>query len=124
MYTNNGQRVSRIRQAPHVSEGLNRISFNLLEVDFQFGVGLVNNPIAGVATPGSDPKVWVEWSNDGGETWGNAVYASLGQIGKYKTRARRQRLGQSRDRVYRVTTDEPVRVVMLSAYQDLSVNEA
>lgn len=121
-YTENGNVVYRIRQSPHVSESLNRMFYKLLEVDFQFGVGLPNNGTNSLSSV--DPRVTLEISNDGGETWGNAIYASLGKIGKYKTRARWQRLGSSRDRVFRVTVTEPVRVVMLSAMLDVEVGEA
>ena len=124
VYTDNFNRIPRIRQCPHLSNSLNMTFFKLLEVDFQFGVGLDNTMYGGIATPGSDPKVWVQWSNDGGQTWGNSITASLGKIGKYKTRARWRRLGNSRDRVFRVITDEPVRVNMLSAYLDFEVGNA
>ena len=121
-YTENGNPIYRIRQSPHVSDSLNRMFYKLFEVDFQFGVGLPNNgsnPVSSV-----NPRVTLEISNDGGETWGNAIYAALGKIGQYKYRARWQRLGSSRDRVFRVTVTEPVRVVMLSAMLDVEVGVA
>ena len=124
VYTDNFNRIPRIRQCPHISNSLNMTFFRLLEVDFQFGVGIDNQMIGGIETEGSNPQVWIEWSNDGGQTFGNAVMASLGKIGQYKKRARWQRLGSSRDRVFRVTTDEPVRVTMLSAYLDFTIGQA
>lgn len=124
-YLDNGQIVNRIRQCPHISQGLNRIFYSLMEVDMQFGVGLdnissnVNEP-----TPGSDPKIVLQISNDGAATFGNPIYATMGKIGNSLARARFQRLGSSRDRVFRLTVSEPVRVVMLSAYLDYTVGQA
>jgi Phage stabilisation protein len=114
-YTDNGSVVPRIRQSPHVSDSLNRIFYSLLEVDMQFGVGLPNE---------GDPKITLEMSSDGGQTWSNPINASLGRTGEYLKRARWQRLGSSRDRVFRVTVTEPVRVTMLSAYLDFNAGQA
>jgi hypothetical protein len=124
-YTDNGEIVNRIRETPHVSESLNRLFYKLLEVDMQFGVGLDNissNP--NEPTPGSDPRITLQISNDGGQTWGNPIYASMGKIGRYKTRARWQRLGSSRDRVFRLTVSEPVRCTLLSAFLDVEKGQA
>ena len=121
-YTDNGNMIARIRQTPHVSENLNRMFYKLFEVDFQFGTGLVNN---GTNTQSSvNPRIVLEISNDGGQTWSNPIYASLGQIGRWNTRARWQRLGSSRDRVFRVTVTEPVKTQMLSAMLDVEVGLA
>jgi hypothetical protein len=114
-YTDNGSVVPRIRQSPHVSESLNRLFYNLLEVDMQFGVGLPNQ---------GDPTITLETSSDGGETWSNPIAAHIGSTGEYLKRARWQRLGSSRDRVFRVTVTEPVRVTMLSAYLDFTVGNS
>jgi hypothetical protein len=124
-YTDNGQIVNRIRQSPHVSDSLNRLFYKLFEVDMQFGVGLDNTSIDPLnPTEGSDPRIVLEISNDGGQTWGNPIYASIGKVGQYKTRARWQRLGSSRDRVFRVTVSEPVRCTMLSAFLDVEKGDA
>jgi hypothetical protein len=98
-----------------VSESLNRLFYNLLEVDMQFGVGLPNQ---------GDPTITLETSSDGGETWSNPIAAHIGSTGEYLKRARWQRLGSSRDRVFRVTVTEPVRVTMLSAYLDFTVGNS
>ena len=121
-YTDNGEMIRRIRQSPHVSDNLNRLFFKLIEVDFSFGAGLVND---GVNTQSSiNPRVTLELSNDGGMTWTNPIYASMGKIGQYQHRARWQRLGTSRDRVFRVTVTEPVKVQMLSAMLDVEEGAA
>jgi len=114
-YTDNTQPIERLRQSPHISQGLNRIFYKLFQVDTSPGVGLAD---------GTDPRITLTISNDGGETWGNPIFASLGKQGKYFTRARWQRLGSSRDRVFRVTCSDPVKFNLLSAYLDVEAGEA
>ena len=116
-YTDNNDMILRIRQSPHVSESLYTLFYMLFEVDFQFGVGLVNdqtNPANAV-----DPQAVLEISRDGGQTWGIPMLASIGKIGRWLTRARWQRLGRGRDIVFRVTVSDPVKVQMLSAMIDV-----
>ena len=123
VYTDNNQIVNRIRQTPHVSSSLNRMFYNLLEVDMQFGVGLSVGP-TDAPVVGSDPQVVLQISNDGGQIWSNPIYAQMGKIGQYMQRARWQRLGSSRDRVFRLTISEPVRCTLLSAFMDVEVGSS
>ena len=109
-YTDNGSPIMRIRQAPHISQSLNRIFYSLLEIDFQPGTGLGNGTVNAM-----NPQLALEISNDGGVTFGGVIYASMGKIGQYLTRARFQRLGSSRDRVFRISCSDPVRFNLLSA---------
>jgi hypothetical protein len=116
-YTDNGQVIQRIRQTPHVAHNSNNMFYNLMDIDFQFGVGLVDN---GTNTANNvNPTVVVQVSRDGGETFGNPIYGTLGQIGAYRTRARFARLGYGRDAVFKVTVTDAVEVQMLSCMMDL-----
>jgi hypothetical protein len=64
-----------------------------------------------------DPQVILSWSEDGGKTWNqNPRILSIGQAGKFKTRAIARMLGRSRDRVYKLTSSDPVPVRILDAY--------
>ncbi len=68
---------------------------------------------------GVKPKAALYCSKDGGQTFGNPRYATLGKIGQYSWRARWGPLGSSRDMVFKIIISEPVRVVMLSGYIDV-----
>jgi hypothetical protein len=57
----------------------------------------------------------LRWSNDGGSTWSNEHWRSIGQIGKYKNRVIWRRLGTARDRVFEVVFSDPVKAVIVSA---------
>lgn len=109
-YTDNGVTMPAIRRAPHLTSDLKRQFFHDLQIQFQPGVG------SGGATPvAANPQAILEWSDDGGFTWSNQHYASIGQQGKYKNRAIWRRLGQARDRIFQVTVTDPVYRVIVSA---------
>lgn len=105
-FTDNGALIRRLRQCPHLSAGVQFMFVNTLEIDIQPGVGTLT----------TNPRLVLQISRDGGHTWGNPIYASMGKIGQYRWRARFQRLGYGRDLVFRVWCDDPVNVVFLSAW--------
>lgn len=107
-YTDNGDTIVRIRQAPHLVSDGKRVFHRSLQIDMETGVGLVTGQ-------GSDPQAMLQWSNDGGATWSNEHWASIGRIGQYVARVRWNRLGQARDRVYRLTITDPVKVAITGA---------
>ena len=66
----------------------------------------------------TDPQAMLEWSDDGGHTWSNEHWVSIGKIGEYKNRAIWRRLGRSRERIFRVTITDPVKRVIIGAHLD------
>jgi hypothetical protein len=94
--------------APSISQDNVLIPHASLELVFEQGVGLVTGQ-------GSDPAVMLDWSDDGGRTWSNEIWRSLGPIGQFRRTALFNRLGQSRDRVYRFKISDPVRRTLIQA---------
>lgn len=113
-FTDDGEVIRRVRAAQAVHADRKMVRHKSLEIEFESGVGLANND-ADIAS-GTDPQAMLQWSDDGGHTWSNEYWRDMGARGKYQTRARWFGLGQSRDRVYRVTITDPVKVVMIGAY--------
>lgn len=107
-FYDNEDPIRRLRQTPHSSVDLANVFYKTLQVDIQPGVGSLT----------LNPKLVLRISRDGGHTFGNPIFASMGKIGEYTTRARWQRLGYARDAVFQVFTDDPCNVVFLSAYLD------
>jgi hypothetical protein len=71
----------------------------------------------------TNPEAMLRWSNDGGSTWSNEHWVSIGQQGKYKNRAIWRRLGMARDRIFEVAISSPVKAVIVSANLKSSVGE-
>jgi len=107
-YTDNGQKVRRLRRCPHIVTDLQRQFFDELQIQFQPGVGLQTGQ-------GENPQAMLRWSNDGGSTWSNEYWVGIGKVGRYVNRAIWRRLGWSRDRIFEVVVTDPVKAVIVSA---------
>jgi hypothetical protein len=80
------------------------------------GYELVTNSYP--AAPGYNPQVMLRWSDDGGHTWSNEHWSSVGKIGAYGHRTFWRRLGMTlklRDRVYEISATDPVKTAIMGA---------
>jgi hypothetical protein len=105
-YTDDGGEIRRVRRAPHLISDYQRQYFSEFQIHFQPGVGLPD---------GSSPQAMCRWSDDGGSTWSNEHWCSIGVQGAYKNRAIWRRLGQSRDRIFEVVVTDPINAVITAA---------
>jgi len=123
-FTDNGQPIRRLRRTTHLVSDYQREYFDELQVYFQPGVGLtgITTPL-NVETVGADPQAMMRWSDDGGSTWSNEHWKSIGKIGKYKNRAIWRRLGMTRDRVFELVVTDPINAVIVAANLKSSVGE-
>jgi hypothetical protein len=97
----------RERRTPHISKGVSVCFYTTLQVDIQAGIGSLTE----------DPRLTLRISRDGGATYGNPVYASMGKVGEYRWRARWNRLGYARDAVFAIGCDG-FQPVFLGAFLD------
>ena len=107
-YTDDGHTIRRLRRARHLTADLQRQFFESFQIQFQPGVGLNTGQ-------GQDPQAMLRWSNDGGSTWSNEHWVSIGKQGNYVARAIWRRLGWSRDRIFEVAVSDPIKAVIISA---------
>jgi hypothetical protein len=141
------------RALPTGQNNLKRTTQHMLQMDCESGVGLnglvVNETIylqteddqylitesgdyliadqEAIATQGADPQVMLRWSDDGGHTWSNEHWASMGKIGQYYKRVIWRRLGMTvklRDRVYEASGTDPVKIAIMGAELILSPTNA
>ena len=85
--------IRRTRISPNdVTVSRDRIFFREFALDCTSGQG----------PQGATPVVELTWSDNGGMTWGNPVQRSVGAVGNYYGRVVWNRLGEARDRVWRV----------------------
>jgi hypothetical protein len=74
--------------------------------------------ISAATTQGVNPQAMLRWSDDGGHTWSNEHWRSMGAIGQYGYRTIWRRLGMTeklRDRVYEVSGTDPVKIAIMGA---------
>jgi hypothetical protein len=114
VYTDDGNAIRRRRTAQVIHEEQKMMYYHSLEIDYHSGVGLTTGQ-------GSDPQAMLDWSNDGGHTFGNELWRSIGKKGEYGARAKWNRLGRSRNRVFRETCSDPVPAHIIGANLEASV---
>ncbi len=145
VYADNGQPQKWLRSwraLPTGQNNLNRSAHHSLQLDAETGVGLnglttgeniyltteSGNPLitengefilsAVGAVPVPAPQAMLRWSDDGGHTWSNEHWTSMGRIGEYGHRTIWRRLGMTlklRDRVYEVSGTDPVKLAIMGA---------
>jgi len=74
-----------------------------------------------------DPQVMLRWSDDGGHTWSNEHWRSMGKTGEWGRRVIWRRLGMTlklRDRVYEVSGTDPIKIAIMGAELNVSATNA
>lgn len=103
IYTDAGNPLRAQRRCKHIwkQNDRTRVFQSSLQIEFTPGVGLQTGQ-------GSTPQAMLRWSNDGGFTWSSEHWRDIGHAGQTKRRAKWNRLGQARDRIYEVNFSDPV----------------
>lgn len=123
VYADNGEVQKWLRSWRALPTGTNTLTRTIqhsMQLDCETGVGLVTGQ-------GSDPQVMLRWSDDGGHTWSNEHWKSMGRIGQFGKRTLWRRLGATmkiRDRVYEISGTDPVRIYIMGAELLLSGTRA
>ena len=146
VYADNGQIQRWLRSwraLPTGQNNLKRTAHHSLQLDAETGVGLngigPSAPLEALLTESSselltesgedllvsvatvqgvNPQAMLRWSDDGGHTWSNEHWRSMGAIGQYGYRTIWRRLGMTdklRDRVYEVSGTDPVKIAIMGA---------
>jgi hypothetical protein len=101
-YSDAGFPLRAQRRCKHIwkKDDRTRVSQSSLQIEFTPGVGLQTGQ-------GKYPQAMLRWSNDGGFTWSNEYWRTLGAAGYTRNRAKWNRLGRARDRIYEVNFSDP-----------------
>jgi hypothetical protein len=114
VYADNGQPQKWLRSwraLPTGANNLTRTAQHGMQLDCETGVGINTGQ-------GDNPQAMLRWSDDGGHTWSNEHWKSMGRIGRFGFRTIWRRLGMTlkiRDRVYEVSGTDPVRIYIMGA---------
>ena len=111
-YTDAGNPLRAVRRTPHIwaKESRERVFFSQMQIEFTPGVGLQSGQ-------GMTPECMLRWSDDGGFTWGNEQWTSIGAAGETVNRAIWYLLGHNRgrDRVWEFAITDPVQRDVIGA---------
>lgn len=110
-YTDNGDPILRLRSTAATESLQVRMFYSMLQVDMETGVGKATGQ-------GANPLLMLRYSSDGGHTWSNEKTATIGKIGEYSARAKFNRLGSGRNRVWEISLTDPVKFAVFGAVVD------
>jgi hypothetical protein len=106
-----GNPMYRERTFPLTAEvEVNRIRVNKLEVSAETGATIIGE---------TNPQVWVDTSFDGGNSFGQSRYQSLGGIGARGVTLNWWKLGTGRRPVVRLATTAQTKISFLGADADM-----
>ncbi len=86
------QPITRIRTFPHSTINNDKITYLSFDADMEVGT----------ITDATNPQVSLSWSDDKGVSYGNPVMQTLGEVGETLTTMTWNRLGQARDRIFKL----------------------
>lgn len=107
-YTEDGSEILRTRTTMPETANELPVFMSKLQVYLESGVGLITGL-------GSDPLIALSWSDDGGRTFTQPKFRSIGKIGGYAARVIWRRLGRFRNRIFKLSISDPVKVVIIDA---------
>ena len=106
-FTDNGLPIERELSSGHLfTTGRNKVRVSRLRLDMEGGMG--NSSVIG-----SNPKIMLSISRDGGHTYGQELWVSMGALGEYSMRAEWRRLGWARDFVFKIRMTDPVKFLLI-----------
>lgn len=101
-YTEFSEAIRRVKINPNIIPGKDNFTVNKIELTLDPGTGLVRGQ-------GSDPKIMMDYSDDGGKTWSEEMWADSGKMGDYLRRCQWRRLGRvPHYRCFRFSMTDPV----------------
>lgn len=109
LFTEAGTTIERIATTPPIQASADYMRHSYLRIDFEAGVGLTTGQ-------GSDPQCMMSFSDDGGKTFSNELFSSIGKIGEHEHITFWNGLGKARNRLYRVRVTDPVKVAIMGGF--------
>ena len=98
----------------------NPIRVLAIEAVIESGVGLPNDVLINGSVGGSEPKITLSWSDDGGRTFQGFISRSMGKIGEFMKRPYWTRLGSfGRQRVIRFEVSSPTKATLMKVEADI-----
>jgi hypothetical protein len=118
-----------------ISSLLTESGENLVQEDGGLILNAVSSSVGGkilvelssMSATAIDPQVMLRWSDDGGHTWSNEHWRSMGKTGEWGRRVIWRRLGMTlklRDRVYEVSGTDPIKIAIMGAELKVSATNA
>lgn len=106
-FDHDGNPIRGNRRSPTVSEENEWVYFEQIEFVMQTGLAPSTALVDGDGNP-RPAQLMLRWSNDGGNTWSNWYYLSVGFQGEYEKRVIKRMLGRARKRLWDAAWTDPI----------------
>ena len=116
-YTNNDEPLQRVRVTQSVNGDVlgakgKRVQMSCIKLIMETGVGLIEGQ-------GDNPRIMIEYSDDGGNSWNGGSWPKVGRLGQFTLQVEWFDLGSFYERIFRISTTDPVNYSIFSATIDL-----
>ena len=116
-FTNNLEALKRLRVTQSINGDLLNSKGKLVQMSsakiiMETGVGII-------AGQGDNPRIMIEFSDDGGRTWNAGAWPRVGRLGEFTLQVEWDNLGVFYDRIIRISSTDPVNYSIFSATIDL-----
>lgn len=108
VYRDDGEEIHREATSPPIHNSRKKMIMDWLQIDIESGAGLVTGQ-------GSDPKLFLQVSKDGGRTWYFKDDESAGKIGEYIHRSTWRNFGAFYDVILKMSISDPIKIVAINA---------
>ena len=112
VYSDNGSPMPMEVWSKHIWNDDKYLVINKIQIDVQAGVGVATGQ-------GENPQLMLEVSKDGGNTFTNVGWSSIGPVGEYTQRVIWRSLGRARDWVLKLRITDPVKRVITGASAEI-----
>lgn len=110
VFTEAGETIAVDITLPTLEYGRMRVTMYAFEVTTETGVGNSDT---------TNPQIMLRYSDDGGHTWSNEMWRSLGKIGVYRNRAVWRGLGRFRTRQMNLRITDPAYRLVISYWAEI-----
>jgi hypothetical protein len=116
-YTNNGDPIRRERVTGSVNGDLvgkpgARLQMSKVKLIMETGIGLIEGQ-------GDNPKIMIEYSDDGGRTFRHGAWPKVGRLGEFTLQVEFFNLGTFYERIFRISSSDNVNYSIFSGTIDL-----
>lgn len=111
-YTEDGETIEREGITAPLFNNNNRFFVGNVQIDMEAGVGLLNGQ-------GSNPQIMLQVSTDGGKTYSNEIWRTIGAQGSYKTKVIWHRLGYAYNMCFKYRITDPIKVIISGFYANI-----
>ena len=110
--------IKCVKTTPIGFQNGKNIRYLSIQPVFAQGVGLAQDTSEHV---GENPSALVAFSDDSGNSWSQERKVHIGKRGNYAFRSRLTTLGSARNRVWRITCTEPVKLIIVALLAEAQV---